>query len=147
MLKAFSANKLKTAFLIISFLGILLSTYLWQVQAQAESPDFFIPCTDNGCENVLTSDYSKLLGVPISVFGLFFYCFMALVSFQRIYISHKLLDYIFYALLAWGLVFSLYLRYLEFAKIGDVCIWCWVSFLMILAMCGMSIYEFRASRL
>ncbi|MCA9383278.1 vitamin K epoxide reductase family protein [Candidatus Dojkabacteria bacterium] len=124
---------LKYILFILSILGIILSAYLWKVQLQGE--DLSIPCTTNGgCELVLTSKWSKIFGVPMSVYGFFFYAFLALLTFQRIFIEHKLIEKLTLLSIVWGIIFSVYLRYLEFAKIGAHCTWCWISVLIIVLM-------------
>ncbi len=103
---------LKYILFILSILGIILSAYLWKVQLQGE--DLSIPCTTNGgCELVLTSKWSKIFGVPMSVYGFFFYAFLALLTFQRIFIEHKLIEKLTLLSIVWGIIFSVYLRYLE----------------------------------
>ncbi len=124
---------LKYSLVILSVIGMLLSVYLWNVQLQGEG--LSIPCTtDGGCELVLTSKWSKIFGVPMSVFGFFYYAFMALLTFQMVFIKNKLIEKLTLLGIVWGIVFSVYLRYLEFVKIGTHCIWCWGSVMVILLM-------------
>ncbi len=131
------SNRTSIIILIISILGIFLSVYLWSFQVI----DRVIPCTDNGCEHVLTSEYSKMLGVPLSTYGFFYYCLLTLLAFERIFIKHKLIDNILYLSIGWGLLYSLYLRYLEFTKIGSVCMWCWISVVLVVMLVGVVAYE------
>ncbi len=124
--------------IVLSLMGIALSGYLWWFQVTPS----IIPCTDDGCANVLNSQYGKLFGVPMSVYGFFFYATVALFAFLRMEISHKLLDKILLLLIIAGILFTIYLRYLEFFVIGDICTWCWGSVVIILLIllsyiCGM----------
>jgi uncharacterized membrane protein len=127
---------------LLSLGGIALCAYMWSYQVS----DRIIPCTDKGCSHVLTSDYSHLFGIPVSVFGFFYYVFVAFVSGERFFIKHNLLDKFLIALTAWGIIFSGYLRYLEFAKIGSICIWCWVSVVIILLISITLFLEKRSLR-
>ncbi len=123
--------------LLLSIVGMLLCAYLWWIQVS----DTIVPCTDDGCETVLNSEYGKILGVPMAVYGFFFYVGVWFLAFERSLIKHKLLDLFLGILIVWGVLFGVYLRYLEFAKIGDICIWCWGSFGITLVMLGVFIFE------
>lgn len=137
----FIKNNLNKIILAISILGILLSLYLWNIQVQDPAQQL-IPCTaDGGCEEVLTSDVSKLFGVPIAVFGVFYYVILGLLAFQREFITHQILDKLLLVSILWGIIFSLYLRYLEFVEIGHVCVWCWVSVLFIVLITILYLWE------
>ena len=115
------------AIFTIGLLGIVLCIYMWSYQ----TTDKIIPCTYDGCEHVLTSEYSHMFGIPVSVFGFFYYVFVTFIAFERFFIKHKLLNTSLILLAVWGIIFSAYLRYLEFAKIGSICVWCWVSMLFV----------------
>lgn len=117
---------------VLTFLGLALSAYLWYFQV---NPDQNIPCTNDGCGHILSSPYSFIFGIPMAVYGFFFYAFLATLIFQRFFTKEKILENLIKLSLLAGLVFSLYLRYLEFFKIGAICPWCWVSFMIVLALC------------
>lgn len=122
---------INTILLILAIGGAALSAYLWWFQVTPH----VIPCTTGqGCSHVLDSEYSYIFGTPMSVFGFFFYTSLILVTFQRHFIKHKILNIILILQVAVGLLFSLYLRYLEFFVIEAICIWCWVSFIIVLLM-------------
>lgn len=122
--------------------GIALSSYLWWFQVT----DHIVPCSISGCEHVLTSEYSKILGVPMAVYGVFFYIALGYTIVQRMIIKHDLIERIFQLLMGWGIVFSVYLRYLEFAKIGQICAWCWLSVLIIVLMLGVYGVEYKLNK-
>lgn len=128
--------------LTLSILGAALSVYLWWYQVTPR----IIPCTSGGCENVLNSEYSTLFGVHMSVFGFFFYLSIALVTFFRTQIKHKLLDNVLCLQIIAGLLFTIYLRYLEFFVIHAYCIWCWGSAVIVLLMLIVRMYEKKQSK-
>lgn len=130
-------------YFIIAILGILLSLYLWNLQVS----DGVIPCTTGGCHDVLTGEYGKLFGIPMSIFGLFFYVSIAYVAFLRMFIKHKLLDWTLLIQIFWGIIFSLYLRYLEFFVIYELCSWCWISVFLILGLLITFIIEWKKEKL
>jgi uncharacterized membrane protein len=121
---------INTFMLILGILGIALSAYLWNVQAT----DGIVPCTTGGCEDVLTSDWSKILGIPMAAYGVAYYIAICFVCFEKMFIKHKLLNHILLGLISWGIIFSIYLRYIEFVKIGEICIWCWASVAIIILL-------------
>lgn len=136
-------NWYNKAYLAIAVLGIFLSAYLWWFQVS----DMIVPCTNNGCEEVLTSEYGKMLGVPMAIFGFFYYVTLIYVPFLRLFIKHKLLDWSLFLQIIWGIIFSIYLRYLEFFVIHHICIWCWGSVGLILVLAVVFVIEWRKEKL
>lgn len=136
MKKSKFRRSLNRGIFVVAVLGMMLSVYLWTVQYQIDSVgDIIVPCTpDGGCNKVLGSDISKFLGVPIAVFGLFYYSGVALLAFQREFIEDRLLDRLMFVFVIAGIAVTVYLRYLEFVEIGHVCAWCWVSVLFVLLL-------------
>ena len=57
------------AIMTVAFLGILDTGYLAYEHFSGVVP----PCTINGCERVLTSEYAVIFGVPLGLWGLAFY--------------------------------------------------------------------------
>ena len=131
--------------MLLAVLGIALSIYLWSIQVQ-EPADLIVPCTTNGgCYDVLTGAYGKLWGIPMAVFGVFYYVFVLFTAFLREKIDDTLLFKFLVLEVVWGILFSLYLRFLEFYYIGDICSWCWLSVLIVLLLAGLVSYEKQKS--
>lgn len=130
------------AIFLVSILGMALSAYLWWYQV---APGI-IPCTTGGCEHVLTSEYSKILGVPMATYGFFYYLAVAFIALQRNFVEHKFINRTLGALVIFGVLFSLYLRYIEFTKIHQICIWCWLSFLFTLILLAVYVFEQKAGK-
>ena len=128
---------------IASISGMLLSVYLWSYQVQAGHNNFIIPCTvDGGCVDVLNSDYSKFFGIPMAAYGFFFYAFMTLLAFQRMFSPHKINNYLIRFFWVIGFIFTVYLRYLEFFVINHICAWCWLSVLIMAVIMTALIVEY-----
>jgi len=133
-------KKTNIIILTLSIIGIFLSSYLWAFQVT----DNIIPCSSSGCAHVLSDPHSFIFGVPMAAFGVAFYIALAYLAFQRFYIKHKVLKYSMSLLIFSGLIFSLYLRYLEFFVIKQgICQWCWGSFIIVLIISGLNLYEHK----
>ncbi len=117
--------------LFLSLAGMALSAYLWNFQV---NPNLIVPCTGDGCKNLLKSEYSFVFKVPMAVFGFFYYSFLATIFLQRYFINHKFLNILTFFTILFGIIFSLYLRYLELFKIHSICSLCLISFMIILAV-------------
>ncbi|MEK7582817.1 MAG: vitamin K epoxide reductase family protein [Patescibacteria group bacterium] len=63
-----NSKHLSTALLVLSFLAFIDSAYLTIEHYRQVIP----PCTLSGCEQVLTSSYSVILGVPTSLWGVLY---------------------------------------------------------------------------
>ena len=117
--------------LVTSLLGIGLSYYLWHLQIES----VVNPCSlEGGCSYVLKSDYGKILEVPIAVFGFFYYVALSSLLLLKTRIKDILLESVFVVTLVSGIAFTVYLRYLEFVKIGEICKYCWGSVVIILVI-------------
>jgi len=115
----------KTLILIFSICGLILSAGLWYYKYINKMPI----CTFSGCEHVLTGSYSEIFITPVATYGFFYYAFLILLSFQRIFIKDKLIKILFTIFLIIGWIFTLYLRALELLKLHNWCEWCWMSVL------------------
>lgn len=114
------------AILLLSAVGGLLSLYLWSSTLKGD-----VGFCTTGCDFILSSSYSKILGIPVAALGFFFYSFVALLCFQRIHIKHLLLDRMLALTIFSGIIFTIYLRYLEFGVLNKICMWCWGSVVVI----------------
>lgn len=112
--------------LILAFLGIADSVYLLQHEL-AGSP---LICTINGfsdCNAVITSEYSRILGVPIAELGVLFYGIMLVLALLELVLFDQLLRRALQALSLVGMAASLYFTFIQVAFIGALCIYCLAS--------------------
>ncbi len=112
------------AALALALIGAGISAYLLVVHIQGQSPVCRIA---HGCATVQKSEYSKIMGVPISVPGIAGY--VALGGLAVVWLTgwrglraHAAL-FAFYASL-FGILFSAYLTYVEWRVLEAWCIWC-----------------------
>ena len=116
-------NKLIYLIAVLALIGFLDSLYL-----SASHYSQSIHCSIvSGCQEVLASSYSEIMGVPIAFGGVVFYLFILINAL--LYIdrpnkwSFRSLAYVPIA----GFLFSLYLTYLQFFVIGALCQYCLLS--------------------
>lgn len=88
-----------------------------------------------GCDTVNTSPYSRLFGVlPVGVLGLGGYIAILAAWLWRRFRSDRLahaVPLILFGMTLFGVLFSIYLTYLEPFVIGAVCMWCLSSAVII----------------
>ena len=95
-------------------------------------------CSDNGaidCIKVLTSPQSVFLGIPVPVYGLFFFVVMFVACIPRLW--RTTLWWVPWARLAMsavGIVFALRLIYEELFVIRSLCLWCTGAHVLSFAM-------------
>ena len=116
-----SERTLRLVSAAIAVAGIGVATYITIADAGGGAPVCLVG--GNGCQTVADSQYSHLLGVNVSVFGIVGYVLLlhsALVRGDAGRFAGLLL-----ALVGFG--FSAYLTYLELFVIDAICQWCVVS--------------------
>mgnify|MGYP001173996675 FL=1 len=110
-------RRLRVIALVLAVVGVGITTYLTYKHYSGGK----VGCSVvHGCEIVLNSKYSKLLGVPLSLFGLIGYVLIAaglLVDGER----GRMLS-AFFAMV--GMLQSLYLLYREVFTLDAFCMWC-----------------------
>lgn len=96
-----------------------------------------LACAVGSCETVQTSKWATLLGFPVAAWGVAYYVAILAISLaglmpalaERRSVSHLLI-----AMTGVGLLFSLWLTYLELFVIGAICQWCVISALLATAL-------------
>ena len=114
-------TKLAVFLLVIALLGFADATYLTIEHYQGVIP----PCTVvSGCETVLTSGYSVIAGVPVSLLGAIYY-FVVLVGVFAFLESKKTapLKWVLFFTI-FGMIFSLWFIYVQAAILGAWCLYC-----------------------
>ncbi len=116
----------KRVLLILTFSGILISSYLFYAKL-TNNP---LLCLGNaGCSIVQNSQYSTLLGIPLGLWGMGYY----FILFTVFYVDNSKNLAIFRKLwIIWGILFSTYLTGIEAFVLNAYCYWCLASFINIL---------------
>lgn len=118
------SNKTVIFLLAIALIGFIDAGYLTVQYYQGTIP----PCSVvEGCEQVLTSSYSKILGLPVSLWGMIYY-FTILVGLFG-YLESRNQTFLRFALLftVLGLLFSLWFLYVQAFILQAYCLYCLVS--------------------
>lgn len=112
------SRKILSIIFTLILLGIADTLYLtWEHYA-----NIVPPCPAHSvlgswvdCGRVLTSSYASIFGIPLALFGLGYYLFLL--------IFHKYLRYI----VPFGLLFSIYLLYVQIFALHAICLYCTFS--------------------
>jgi uncharacterized membrane protein len=116
-----------------SFLGFLDASYLTIKQYQGD----IVPCSiTEGCDAVLASAQSKILGIPVSRYGVVYYLAILLLSIASLH-NRNILRWVVYIPFT-GLAFSAWFMYAQIVIIHALCQYCIASAIITLQLCFIS---------
>jgi uncharacterized membrane protein len=120
----------------LSLLGMGLTGYLtfsaWQGQAVAF-------CTAGSpCDVVLGSQWSKLFGLPTSLWGFFAYASLAGIAFVKRADLHWKLAWM---ISLFGVLYSVYLTGVSLIELDAACPYCLSSLVLMTAILGITVYQ------
>jgi uncharacterized membrane protein len=110
--------------------GLLIALYLSSVELQGQLP-YCGPL--HGCQEVALSEYSRIGGIPVAVFGVCLSLVLLTLAIAWWRTEDRRLLAAHYGLSLVGVIFELYFTYLELFVIGAVCVWCATYGLTLLA--------------
>jgi uncharacterized membrane protein len=112
------------AMALIALIGVFLSLYLTLYKLGYIGT---LACGSGSCEQVQLSKWGDFLGLPVSAWGVGYYTLVFALSFagiqERFAGSERLTNALVY-LTGAGLLFSIWLTYLELFVIHAICRWC-----------------------
>jgi len=122
---------------VLDLVGLAIAAYLSSVELAGNLP-YCGPL--KGCEEVALSEYSRIGGVPVAVFGvaLSVTLFVLAVAWTRTNLPSLLAAH--YGLSLLGVVFEMYFTYLELFVIGAVCVWCASYGISLVARFGVALW-------
>jgi uncharacterized membrane protein len=125
---------------LLDLIGLAIAGYLSVIELQGELP-YCGPL--KGCEEVALSQYARVGGVPVAVFGvaLSISLFFLAIAWMRSGRIELLAAH--YGLSLLGVVFEIYFTYLEVFVIGAVCVWCASYGVSLLARFGVALLVWR----
>ncbi len=116
---------------LLALTGIFVALYLTMYKTGVLGE---ISCSIGSCEVVNTSRWSTFLGLPVAAWGMGFYIttlIVALAGIQDRWAEERGPSLALVALSGWGVLFSLWLTYLELFVIDAICMWCVVSAILV----------------
>lgn len=119
---------------LMSLLGLFVSAYLYLYKIGRIGT---LACGGGGCETVQTSQWSRFAGVEVALIGLVGYAMLfvvALVALQPSSAGRRWPADLLAAVAAGGVLFTVYLTYLELFVIRAICRWCVGSAAIIVAV-------------
>lgn len=124
-------RRLDRALLGLAILGMLLMSYLTYVHFKPTGSSICNFGAGFSCDLVNKSTYAEIFGVPVSVLGIAYFAFVALLATGRD-ILHRYHLLLFAT--AGSLVFSAFLSYVEVAILDSICVFCEASKLTMIAI-------------
>jgi len=128
---------------LIALIGVFVSLYLTLYKLGYIGS---LVCGTGSCEYVQLSKWGTFLGLPVAAWGVGYYgavFVLALASTQERFEDSRRLTGALALLTAWGVVFTIWLTYLELFVIHAICRWCVGSGIMTLLLFGLSMWEWK----
>jgi uncharacterized membrane protein len=121
---------------LLAVAGLIVASYLAYVETQAITA----VCGPVGdCNAVQTSEYAYLFGIPIGVLGVAGYLAILIVWAWGRWRANDAAMLVLLGMSGLGVLFSIYLTYLEPFVIGAVCAWCLTSAVVMTLLLLMSV--------
>jgi uncharacterized membrane protein len=106
---------------LLDVVGLAIAAYLSVVELQGGVP----ACGAlRGCEEVARSEYSRIGGIPVAVFGVGLSLLLLSLALAWWRTDLRVLLLAHYGLSLAGVLFEVYFLYLQVVVIGAVCVWC-----------------------
>jgi uncharacterized membrane protein len=132
------------AMLILTIIGIADAAYV--AHGNYAGAQLWCPILD-GCNTVINSPYSRVLGMPMSYFGFVYYLFMfglaARLAYEPAARSVRFRVVLYAAL---GAVSSAYFIYLQLGLIAAICTYCLISAVISFLLLFAALWHFSTSR-
>ena len=135
----------RQAIALLALVGLFVALYLW---LHALGFGGAIKCgASGGCETVQTSPWAVFLGLPVAFYGVVGYLALlvvALASLRPAALPQRLWNVMLVGLASVGLLFTIYLTYLELFVIHAICRWCIGSAVIITASWVVSLLSLKS---
>jgi len=106
---------------VLDVAGLLIAGYLSVVELQGGVPACGVL---RGCEEVARSEYSRIAGIPVAVFGVALSIVPLALAVAWWRTDARILLLAHYGLSLAGVLFEAYFTYLQVVVIGAICLWC-----------------------
>jgi uncharacterized membrane protein len=131
---------------LLSLAGLFISAYLYLYKIGRIGS---LACGAGDCETVQLSRWSQLWGVEVALIGVLGYAgllALSLASLQPFLESRRWPAGLLAILAGIGVIFTIYLTYLELFVIRAVCRWCVASGVIIVAILTAALLDLRRPR-
>ena len=131
---------------LVALAGVFVATYLTLYKLGVIGE---LSCSVGSCETVQLSRWAMLLGLPVAAWGIGYYVLVFMLAFagvQERYAASRGLALALLLLTGWGLIFSVWLTYLELFVIKAICQWCVVSAVLAAILFAICWLDWRESR-
>ncbi len=122
-------NRLMSLVAILAVCGIVVSSVSLQHHYATSMTAYCVFGATLNCDIVNRSEYSSIFGIPVALIGMLGYA--ALVGLTTVYRERRETPTMLFGAAAAGLVFALYLTYIEGRVLGVWCILCLSSLALI----------------
>jgi uncharacterized membrane protein len=112
---------------LVALAGVFVASYLTMYKLGYIGT---LACAVGSCETVQTSKWATFLGFPVGAWGVAYYIFvlgLAIVGLSGRFADTRGLSQALVGVTAFGVLFSLWLTYLELFVIHAICQWCVIS--------------------
>jgi len=136
----------RQAIALLALAGWFVSLYLWLYKIGAIGT---LQCGTGACETVQTSRYAELLGIPVAFYGVVGYAGLLLTSLaglRPVLAGRRGVTSLLAGLATGGLLFTVYLTYLELFVLQAICRWCVASAVIIAAIWVVAVDDVRRER-
>lgn len=103
-------------------------------------------CAVGSCETVQTSKWATLLGYPVGAWGVAYYVAvfaLSLAGLSAALSESRAVSRLLVGMTGFGVIFSLWLTYLELFVIHAICQWCVISAILATALFVISLLDLR----
>jgi uncharacterized membrane protein len=128
---------------VLSLVGLFVSAYLYLYKIGRIGT---LACGSGGCETVQTSVWSRFAGVEVSLIGIVGYALLfavALVGLRPEQAARRWPGQLLAGLAAGGVLFTIYLTYVELFVIHAICRWCVGSAVIIVGLFALALLGLR----
>ena len=131
---------------LIALIGAFLSLYLTLFKLGYIGT---LACGTGSCETVQLSKWGDFFGVPVAAWGVGYYVVVLALAFagvQERFADSPGLTSALVVVTGAGLLFSIWLTYLELFVIHALCRWCLGSAAITVVLFGLAVWDWRVER-
>lgn len=118
-----TSTRFALTLVVLAGVGFLDASYLTIEHFRGAIP----PCTIEGCETVLSSEYAAFYGIPVALFGVLYYLTVFGLAMRHLDTRSIGIFRMLAGLSLVGLLASGWFVYVQAFIIGAFCIYCFVS--------------------